>query len=159
LFNMREGTALKALQLLERYVRANFESHDHYMLIYVAEATLYIAAKMDEANFAVSFEDFHEALLDFPAYLDLIKHAKISSSDLTWSPPIYSMLERSIMQTLRWRLNVVSPIDILVTLLTIRTRISLSCKTSKFFSASSFGSLGASDCESFEKPDESALVE
>lgn len=38
------------------------------MLIYVAEATLYMAAKLDESNFCTTFNDFHEANLDLPAF-------------------------------------------------------------------------------------------
>jgi hypothetical protein len=76
---MREGTSLKALQLMERYIFANTASHDPHMLIYVAEATLYIAFKLDESSCSVSFADFHVALQDFPAFLFLLRQLNVPS--------------------------------------------------------------------------------
>jgi hypothetical protein len=49
------------------------------MLIYVAEATLYIAFKLDESSFSVSFADFHVALQDFPAFLFLLRQLNVPS--------------------------------------------------------------------------------
>ena len=90
---MREGTSLKALQLMERYISTNADSHDPHMLIYVAEATLYIAFKLDESSFSVSFADFHADLQDFPAFLFLLQQLNVPSHEITWTPPMYPMIE------------------------------------------------------------------
>ena len=47
------------------------------MLIYLAEAALFMSAKFDESGFASCFSDFHEAILDLPSFAVMLQKAGV----------------------------------------------------------------------------------
>lgn len=140
-FNMRESTALKALQLVGKYMSLNEAARSNHMLIYLIEATLYMAAKFDESGLAVTFVDFHMGARELPSFGSLLKQAEVRLEEIRWEPGMFQMLEQSLLQTLRWQVDLVTPFDFLVLLLSVRARLQIDeVRKPKFFCSASFGS-------------------
>lgn len=59
------------------------------MLIYLAEAALYMSAKFDESGIAFSFSDFHEAILDLPSFGALLQKAGVKFDEIRWEHGMY----------------------------------------------------------------------
>jgi hypothetical protein len=130
------------------------------MLIYVVEAALYLAAKHDESSFSMPFAEFHRVIQDLPSFSQLLSAANVPVEDLIWENGMYCTLERSIVQTLKWRsLNKPCAIDFIVLLMTIRTRLAIDRESRKqYFSATSFGSLISSLDGVAQSPEEDTGV-
>ena len=61
---------------------------------------------------------------------------------------MFQILEQSLLQTLRWQVDVATPIDFLILLLAIRARLHIDeGRKPKFFSSASFGSKDSSSEE------------
>ena len=157
---MRETTALKALQLVKMYLDLNEAARSNHMLIYLAEAALYMVAKFDESSLSVSFLDFHASVYELQSLGSLLHKADVKYEEIRWEADMYLMLEKSLLQTLHWQVDVVTPIDYLVVLLAIRARLQIDeNRKPKFFSSASFGSKNSSDEEELAEYENFSCVE
>lgn len=126
---MRESTALKALSILTRYVSANPAAQNNHMVVFVVEAAMYIAAKFDESGLLATFADFHAAVFDLPSFDDLLASAEVPREEVRWEEGMYALLEQSVLTTLGWKIDILSSIEVMATLLTVHARLCMDAMT------------------------------
>ena len=95
------------------------------MMVLVAEGALYMAAKFDESGLATSFLDFHGSVSSLHTFSQMLFTAEVSVTDIFWLDEMYRDLERDILSILSWKIDQVTSADILVSLITLLSRLDI----------------------------------